>query len=121
MTAAARLLTLVCPALLLAACATTRSSVLAVKRIDRNQFEVTSHVIGGLGGADEVKAKNEQIAAGFCADKGQQFTVVNRHSYGGVASQDILTFRCADTTTAIASMPKPRRSPANVDPALSSQ
>ncbi len=102
---AAKWLALVGPVLLLAACATTRSGVLAVKRLDRNEFEVTSHAIGTLGGADDMRAKNDRIAAAFCAEKGQDVGIVNRRGYGGAASQDILQFRCEN---AAATAPPPR-------------
>ena len=84
----------------LAGCATTQSGVLAVKRIDRNQFEVTSHVIGSPSGVDAVMARDDRTATEFCAQKGQPMAVVDRRSYGGVASQDILTFRCGSATAA---------------------
>ena len=62
-------------------------------------------MIGSLAGADEVKARNEQTATTFCAQKGQPMVVVGRRSYGGVASQDILTFRCGSATVAKAKAP----------------
>ena len=102
MTAAAWKLMRVWPALLLAACSTTRSDLLAVKRVDRNTFEVTSHVIGALGGADEVRARNDRLATEFCAEKKQVVAVVSRHGYGGAASQDILLFRCDNGAPAVA-------------------
>ena len=92
-------------ALLLAGCATTQSGVLAVKRIDRTQFEVTSHVIGSLSGVDAVKTRNDETATKFCAQNGGPMIVVDRHSYGGVASQDILTFRCGSAPQAKATAP----------------
>ncbi len=91
--------------LALAGCATTQPGLLAVKRIDRTQFEVTSHVIGSLGGADDVRAQNDRTAGEFCAQKGQPMVVVDRHSYGGVASQDILTFRCGNANAPRAKAP----------------
>ncbi len=83
--------------MLLCGCATTRDSLLAVKRIDRNQYEITTHVIGGLSGAEAVQSRDDKIAAQYCAEKGQTMSVVERHGYGGIASQDILTFHCGDS------------------------
>ena len=78
----------------LSACTTTPGGMVAVKRIDRNQFEVTSHVIGSLSGAAGTRAEDDQLATKFCAEKGQTMSVVERHGYGGVAAQDVLVFRC---------------------------
>ena len=91
-------------ALLLWGCATTKGTVLAVKRIDRDRYEITSHVIGSPSGAADVKAKDDAVATKFCADKGGAMTVLERRAYSGLAAQDILTFRCG-----AAAGPKPPR------------
>ena len=103
--------------LALAGCATTQPGVLAVKRVDRSQFEVTSHVIGSPAGVDRVKAQNDETATKYCQQNGQPMVVVDRRSYGGVASQDILTFRCGNATMARAKMPAAIDSHASAIPA----
>lgn len=84
----------------LSACATTPAGMRAIKRIDRNQFEITSHVIGSPSGSAAVKADGDRIATQFCLEKSQPMTVVERHGYGGVAAQDILVFRCGESAAA---------------------
>lgn len=86
--------------LLLCGCATTSTGLLAVKRVDHNQYEISSHLIGSLAGAGEVQAQDDQVATRYCAQKGQVMTVIERHGYGGLAPQDILTFRCGTAATA---------------------
>ena len=89
------LIGLVLPGVLLAGCTTTREGVLAVKRLDHNQYEISRHVIGSLDGMAEVRTEDDRTATAYCADKGQAMGVVERHGYGGVAAQDILVFRCS--------------------------
>lgn len=101
-------------AVVLSGCATTSDSMLAVKHVDRGQFEITSHAIGSLAGATDVQAKDDRIATKFCADKGEPMTIVARHGYGGLASQDILTFRCGNAVRARTVTPVAPGTPAPV-------
>ena len=75
-------------------CVGKGGSKLAVKRIDGNTFEITAHTLVSLSGAASMQEQNEQVATAYCAEKNKPMTVVDRHGYGGIAPQDILTFRC---------------------------
>ena len=89
-----RIRPLVLAGLTVSGCTTTLGSGLAVKRLDSNTFEVTTHMISGFPDKDGVEKKNDRIATAYCAEKQLAMTVVERHGYDGVASQDILRFRC---------------------------
>ena len=86
--------------LIVSGCATTGGSGLAVKRLDSNTFEVTTHVISGLSDKDGVQKKNDQIATAYCAEKRLPMSVIERRGYDGVASQDVLRFRCGGALVA---------------------
>ena len=86
-------------ALLACGCVGKGGSKLDVKRIDGATFEITAHTLVSLSGAGSLQAQNEQVATAYCAEKNKPMTVVDRHGYGGIAPQDILTFRCGGPAT----------------------
>ena len=86
-------------ALLACGCVAKGGSKLDVKRIDGDTFEITAHTLVSLSGAASLQEENEKVATAYCAEKNKPMTVLDRHGYGGVSPQDILTFRCGAAPT----------------------
>ena len=88
--------------LALGGCVTKGGSKMDVKRIDGNTFELTGHMLGSLSGQAALQADNDKVAAAFCAEKNKPMSVVERHGFGGMAPQDVLTFRCGGPAAVVA-------------------
>lgn len=81
----------------LCGCTTKGGDPLEVRRISGDTYEVTTHVIGLFSDASTVIAKNDEVATKYCSDSKAGMVILGRQSYGGVAQQDSLTFRCSKT------------------------
>ena len=65
-----------------------------VERIGHGAFRVHTHIVGPSGNKDDAKADDSRAATAYCAKRGLPMTPIDDKSYGGVASDDMLTFRC---------------------------
>ena len=65
-----------------------------VEKRGPNTYLVRTHVLGTPLAATDVRAKDLQVANDICAKAGRSVTIIDRTGYGGLASQDQLTFRC---------------------------
>jgi hypothetical protein len=77
------------------ACTTRGGDFADVKRIGQSTYEITTHAVGLLPSAPtDVAALNDDVASRYCAGLGSVMTIVDRKAYGGLAKQDVLTFKC---------------------------